>query len=983
MRKARHTAALLLVPALLAVLLVGAASRKPTPAPVPEPPAVPGDVIVGFKPGTTQAGRAQALRAVGAARERRLPGIHASLASVEPGKVQQAIRKLERDRRVAFAEPNFIVSGFTHGSTPNDPSMHQLWGLDNFGQTVNWFTGMKDADIDAKEAWSVSTGSPSVVVAVIDTGVDLSHPDLAANMWVNPGEDCAGCRTNGVDDDGNGYVDDWRGWDFANDDNNPTDDQGHGTHVAGTIAAAGNNGIGVAGVTWNTKIMPLKFLTASGTGDVADAISAILYANAQGVPILNNSWGGEDFSQALLDAIELTDASGELFVAAAGNDFANTDETPTYPSGFDVPNVLSVGATDALDRKSWFSNYGVASVDLSAPGSNIYSTWPGSSYRFQDGTSMAAPQVSGAAALVKATDPGASGVGLKALLLSTVDPLAALAGTSRTAGRLNVDHAARCSGRPKVWIDSPADGFEVDAGERLSLRALASNCASPDGVAVAATVNGDPLELEARGDGFYTASFTPAAGAVTFEVTATDKGGSSETQTVSGMAIRNYVITAGGPSVTVTTSSPGENARVHFDGTAGQRISLRLSGVTIGTSGCCSTRVSIAKPDGTSLLTPTPFGTTGGFVDTRTLPLSGEYTILVDPQGNDTGSMTLTLYAVPPDPVESITPGGPPVTVGTSTPGQNALLRFAGTAGARISLRLSGVTIGTSGCCSARASIAKPDGSMLVFATPFGTTGGFLDTKTLPVTGLYTILVDPQGVDTGSATLTLYDVPPDVTASITPGGAPVSVSMGPVPGQNALVSFTGVAGRRISLAMTDVTIGTSTCCSARVSILKPDGTALVPATPVGRNGGFLDTRTLPASGQYTIFVDPQGVDLGSMTLTLFDVPADLSGTITIGGAPVSLVLGPAPGQNAVERFNGTAGQRISLRLSDVTIGTSTCCGASVSIAKPDGSNLVPPSLVGSNGRTLTATLPVTGLYSITVDPQGMNTGGITLTLTAL
>ena len=180
--------------------------------------------------------------------------------------------------------------------------------------------------------------------------------------------------------------------------------------------------------------------------------------------------------------------------------------------------------------------------------------------------------------------------------------------------------------------------------------------------------------------------------------------------------------------------------------------------------------------------------------------------------------------------------------------------------------------------------------------------------------------------------------------------------------------------------MSNVTIGVSTCCSARVSILKPDGSTLVYATPVGRNGGFLDTKTLPVSGLYTILVDPQGTDLGSMTLTLYDVPPDLTGSIVAGGAPVSLTLAPIPGQNALLRFDGTANQRVSLRLSNVTIGVSTCCGARISMLKPDGTNLVPPVLVGTFGATLNATLPVTGQYSILVDPQGANTGGITLTL---
>ena len=235
-------------------------------------------------------------------RKRRFGGIGARSSRSTQQSTAETIRSLERDGRVAYAEPNFVL----RADVPNDPFMTRLWGLDNLGQTVNWSAGAPDADIDAREAWSVSTGSPDVVVAVIDTGVELAHPDLAANIWVNQGEDCPGCRTNGSDDDGNGYVDDWRGWDFVNGDNNPTDDMGHGTHVSGTIAAVGNNGLGVAGVTWSTKVMPLKFLSAAGTGTVADAISAILYANANGAAILNSSWGGDEFSQALLDAIEQT-----------------------------------------------------------------------------------------------------------------------------------------------------------------------------------------------------------------------------------------------------------------------------------------------------------------------------------------------------------------------------------------------------------------------------------------------------------------------------------------------------------------------------------------------------------------------------------------------------------------------------------------------------------------------------------------------------
>ncbi len=973
----RTTFVFALVAALGATALVSSASGKSGRAPTAA--AVPGELLVGFKTPVSTAAQNSVLARVGAERKRRFGGIRSALVSVAPQSTAEAIRSLERDERVAYAEPNFVL----RADVPNDPFMTRLWGLDNLGQTVNWSAGAPDADIDAREAWSVSTGSPDVVVAVIDTGVELAHPDLAANIWVNQGEDCPGCRTNGSDDDGNSYVDDWRGWDFVNGDNNPTDDMGHGTHVSGTIAAVGNNGLGVAGVTWSTKVMPLKFLSAAGTGTVADAISAILYANANGAAILNNSWGGDEFSQALLDAIEQSDASGALFVAAAGNSYVNSDLEPNYPSGYEAANVVSIGATDQYDRRAWFSNYGTRTVDFAAPGTNIYSAWLNGSYRFQDGTSMAAPHVSGAAALAKAVFPGASGIGLKALLLRTVDPISVLAGTSRTGGRLNVDRAARCSGTPQAWIESPLSGLELNAGEPVAIRAYGALCGVPTGISVTASVNGSALELTARGDGLYTAMLVPFAGPVNLVVSAT-AGGSTDTQSVSAMATQSYEITPAGPSVTVTTHAAGENARLFFDGVAGQRVALRMSNVAMGGSPCCSAQVSIWKPDGSNLVYPTLVGTNGAFVDTRTLPVSGRYSMLVDPQGTAFGSMALTLYDVPPDVTDSISAGGPAVTVSMGpVPGQNAILRFDGTAGQRVSVRLSPVAIGTSTCCSAQVSIWKPDGSNLVYPTLVGTTGGFLDTRALPVSGSYTILVDPQKTDLGTMTLALYDVPPDVDVSISPGGPPVAVSMGPVPGQNARLRFFGIAGQRVSVGMSNVTIGTSGCCSAQVSIWKPDGSNLVYPTLVGTTGGFLDTRVLPVSGMYTVLVDPQSTSLGSMTLTLSDVPPDASGSIVAGGAPASLMLGPTPGQNAALRFDGTAGQRISLRLTNVTIGTSACCGTRISLTKPDGTNVIPPALVGTTGATMTATLPVTGQYSILVDPQGANTGGLTLTLSLL
>ena len=621
-----------------AALLAGAGRAPAAPEPVStERRAVAEEILVGFQPGVGDADRRAALTAAGASRTRSFDRIRGALAVTLRGRRDEAIEQLRTDPRVRYAEPNALVRASDHAGVPNDPGFHYLWGLDNFGQDVNGVSGAVDADIDAAEAWSAPGAGAEVVVGVIDTGVDFGHVDLgggggAAPMWTNPGETCSGCPTNGVDDDGNGYVDDWRGWDWVNDDNDPTDDNGHGTHVAGTIGARADDGVGVVGVARNARLIGLKFLGADGVGTTADAVAALLYATAKGALVTNNSWGNDEYSQALADAIGAADTAGALFVAAAGNSLGNNDAAPNYPSSYALPNVVAVAATDQFDAKAWFSNYGARTVDLGAPGTNILSAAPGNRYRFADGTSMAAPHVSGAAAFVKSLHPGASDLGVKALLLRRADPRAGLAGKVRTGARLNVDAAARCAGAPEVWIEAPGPGFEADVGHPLAVTAIATRCGAPAGVVVSATVNGAPLTLTPRGDGLLTGTFTPSAsGAVSIAVSAT-AGGVTDSQSVSGFVAQSYSIQPGGPAVTVTTTSPGENAEVLFDGVAGRRVALQLAGVTIGTSGCCAARVSILKPDGSTLVSPAYFGTNGSFVDTRSLPETGVYTILVDPQ---------------------------------------------------------------------------------------------------------------------------------------------------------------------------------------------------------------------------------------------------------------------------------------------------------------------------------------------------------------
>jgi subtilisin family serine protease len=281
----------------------------------------------------------------------------------ENSSMRQALRAYLTHPLIKYAEPNYIIR---INAFPNDEKFNNLWGLHNTGQSG----GAVDADIDAPEAWDITTGSESVIIAVVDTGVAINHPDLIDNIWRNSGEtDCS----DGADNDFNGYKDDCFGWDFLGDDNDPSDLHGHGTHVSGTIAGKGNNMIGIAGVMWEARIMPLRFLGSNGAGTTADAVEAILYANSNGAHVINNSWGGSSYSQALKDAI---DASTAVVVCAAGNDGVNTDISPHYPSGFSSPNIISVAATTRSDGRASFSNFGLNSVDLGAPGVSIHSTLP-------------------------------------------------------------------------------------------------------------------------------------------------------------------------------------------------------------------------------------------------------------------------------------------------------------------------------------------------------------------------------------------------------------------------------------------------------------------------------------------------------------------------------------------------------------------------------------------------------------------------------
>jgi len=430
--------------------------------------SVKGELIVKLKNPSLKSVQMLSKLGVSVAREIKLSYGSLHVVKVNSQKsMTNVISDLKNSDLVEYAEPNFIYKIEGHKATqdiatdfaaPSDPMFGQLWGLKNTGtnepKNSSAMQGTAGADIDALRAWEITKGSRSVKVAIIDTGIDYNHPDLKNNIWTNQAE--LNGRP-GVDDDKNGFIDDIHGWDFANNDNDPLDGHGHGTHCSGTIGAEHNNGVGVAGVMSEVTFIAVKFLSDAGSGTLEDAVKAIDYATKLNVDIMSNSWGGGGYSEALKEAIVRAGSAGIVFTAAAGNDSADNDNSPHYPSSYDVPNVIAVAAHTIGDSLADFSCYGKRSVLIAAPGHNILSTVKSGGYDVYSGTSMATPHVSGVIGLLIAKEGRISHADLRARLIATSTPVRAYRRKTVSGGRINAynlltdTRPERSEPDPRAW----------------------------------------------------------------------------------------------------------------------------------------------------------------------------------------------------------------------------------------------------------------------------------------------------------------------------------------------------------------------------------------------------------------------------------------------------------------------------------------------------------------------------------------------------
>ncbi len=620
----------------------GSDSRN-APASIPEDALfVPGELLITFVTPDPDAQIPTAMLASealpeGIAFESRIGRSDTWVAQVIEGSELETAAAIATDSRIKYAEPNYIY----HASEiPDDTRFAELWGMHNTGQSG----GTVDADIDAPEAWDINTGTSTLVVAVIDTGVNYLHEDLADNMWVNQAEFTG---VPGEDDDGNGHIDDIYGIDtVGTGDSDPMDDNDHGSHVAGTVGAVGNNALGVSGVAQNVSIMAVKFLNSSGSGNTGDAIEAFQYVidmkqSGVNIKITQNSWGGGPFSQGLFDIMNKAGALGILHMAAAGNSGTDNDVTPHYPSSFELPYVVAVAASDHNDARASFSQYGSLSVDIAAPGTNILSTELGDTYGTKNGTSMATPMVSGIAALIASAHPTSTAAQIRRLLLNSIDALPAWEGLVSTGGRANAYNALVNDGSTStLLVLSPDAGTVLYTGTSTTLEV--DVLAGPDVVSGASVMasfsSGDtPVALLDDGvgvdatsrDSIYSVVWTPSiAGNVVVSVAAGKPGVSTSTRTLSlevrhSDPPRNIVAIAGNAQSTVSWDPPMN---------PGISPTLSYQVISVPAGGSTTTSASVTTTVVTGLTNGTPYAFVVKAINAQGTSASSTASITVTPK---------------------------------------------------------------------------------------------------------------------------------------------------------------------------------------------------------------------------------------------------------------------------------------------------------------------------------------------------------------
>lgn len=797
--------------------------------------AVANEVIVKYRTGSHARLHTALVREHRIGQSRQITGSGLVHMRSDSESAAELVRSLSREPDVLYAEPNYIYTA--NNATPNDPRFGELWGLKNTGQNG----GTPNADIAAVQAWATTTGSRNVAVGVIDTGIEYTHPDLAANIWSAPSSftvtfgpgDSITCPAGS------------HGYDAIANTCDPMDQNGHGTHVSGTIGGVGNNAAGVAGVNWASTIVGLRFLDANGSGSTTGAIRAINFAiqlsqafpNGPKLRVLSNSWGGSGFSQALLDAINAANSAGLLFVVAAGNSGANLDTQPSYPAAYSAPNLISVAATDSADHLASFSNYSATAAHLGAPGVGIVSTYKGGGYATLNGTSMATPHVSGAAALVLSACGSLTTAALRQNLLTNTDPVAALAGKTSSGGRLNVYRAVTaCGGAPVT------PGFTLGA--------------SPNAVTVIAgsTVS---TSISVTAVGGFSGSVTLSSSGLPAGVTA---------------AFAPAVIAPGATSrltLTASSSAAAATGSVTVRGASGTLSAGATVGVTVQVPGfaLAANPASLAfKPgeSGTSVITVTP---TGGFKGSVTPTATGLPTGVTAGYATSTSGFSVKLTAA-----TTAAPGSYTVTIRGASGTVTSTVPIALTLNP-----LPGFTI-----AAAPAALAISRSGTVTSIVTLTAVGGFAANVALSVTGMpsgITATLNPSTVKPGTpSTLT-------VTASSTAAAGTATLTVKASSGAlnpAAAVTLTVRDPPGFNLTATPPTQTVSAGGTARFTLtLTPTGGFTGPvsvqitglplnSTPSISNSGALSIVTTPKTpiGPNTITITGTGTGVDKKTVTV-------------------------------------------------------------------------------------------------------------------